>query len=129
MQSLSFRVKVHGLFMITHDYETPVTCILGLSTWVIIGKSLLFLRNLHLRNYSPSKTSSVPTISGNPQEKSHLLVNQPGPQFAFYPFLCILIAGTLMLLLPLLKSLFLLLMFLPTQNLFFSPCVKAPCLS
>lgn len=55
--------------------------------------------------------SSFPRIPGSPQGKSHLLVNQPGPQFAFYVLLVNPIAGPLMLLLP----------FLPVADSFLFP--------
>lgn len=44
--------------------------------------------------------SSFSRIPGSPQGKSHLLINQPGPQFAFYVLWVNPIAGPLMLLLP-----------------------------
>ena len=100
--------------------KKPVTSIPGLSTWMSLGKSVIFLNLISIswRNYSHSKISSLPSISGGPQGESYLLVNQSATQFTLYALSVNTKAGCLMLLLAFSKLLSLLLIFLSTQ----SPC-------
>lgn len=82
-----------------------VTCILGLPTWVTVGKSLIFLRNLYLITTALQKLPLFHPFLGKPKGSLICLRIGLDHSLLFYSFFGILIAGTLMLLLPFLKPL------------------------
>ena len=111
------------LYMTMKKPVTSMVCLPecpGLFTWMSLGKSFVFLNLISnsWRNYSHSKLSCLPSISGSPQGESYLLVNQSATQFTSYALLVNTKAGCLMVLLAFWKPLSLLLTFLSTQ----SPC-------